>query len=79
MPNCEFITFISILACSIAKDKTPEELAFLSAVFVQLRRYFGNTCYSLSIVYFFPRVIDISLSFLFLNIFKSTSSPGFFE
>ena len=36
MPNCEFITFISILACSIAKDKTPEDLAILSAFFVQL-------------------------------------------
>ena len=37
MQNCEFITFISILACSIAKDKTSEELATLSAFFVQLR------------------------------------------
>lgn len=36
MPNCEFVTFISILACSIAKDKSPEELAILSAFFVQL-------------------------------------------
>jgi hypothetical protein len=44
MPNCEFVTFISILACSIAKDKSPEEIATLSAFFVQLRRYFGNTC-----------------------------------
>ena len=45
MPNCEFVTFISILACSIAKDKSPEELATLSAFFVQLRRYFSYTCY----------------------------------
>ncbi|MBR0427587.1 MAG: hypothetical protein IJK18_05265 [Clostridia bacterium] len=44
MPNCEFVTFISILACSIAKDKSPEELATLSAIFVQLRRYISNTC-----------------------------------
>lgn len=45
MPNCEFVTFISILACSIAKDKSPEELATLSAFFTQLRRYIGHTCY----------------------------------
>ena len=37
MQNCEFVTFISILACSIAKDKTPDELATLSTFFVQLR------------------------------------------
>lgn len=43
MPNCEFVTFISILACSIAKDKSPEELATLSAFFTQLRRYHSNT------------------------------------
>ena len=45
MHNCEFVTFISILACSIAKDKSPEELATLSAFFVQLRRYPSNPCY----------------------------------
>ena len=44
MPNCEFVTSISILACNIAKNKSPEELAVLSAIFVQLRRYFGDTC-----------------------------------
>ncbi len=37
MQNCEFITFISILACSIAKDKTQDELNILSAFFTQLR------------------------------------------
>jgi len=37
MHNCEFVTFISFLACSIAKDKTSEELTTLSAFFVQLR------------------------------------------
>ena len=37
MQNYEFVTFISFLACSIAKDKTPDELATLSAFFVQLR------------------------------------------
>lgn len=36
MQNCEFVTFISILACSIAKDKSPEEISTLSAFFVQL-------------------------------------------
>ena len=44
MPNCEFVTFISILACNIAKDKSPEELATLSAFFVQLRRHLSNAC-----------------------------------
>ena len=45
MPDCEFVTFISILACNIAKDKTPEELSILSTFFVQLRRYISNTFY----------------------------------
>ena len=36
MQNCEFVTLISVLACSIAKDKTPEEIGILSAFFVQL-------------------------------------------
>ena len=31
MQNCEFVTLISVLACNIAKDKSPEELAVLSA------------------------------------------------
>ncbi|MBQ9314295.1 MAG: hypothetical protein IJ220_04740 [Clostridia bacterium] len=44
MPNCEFVTLISILACNIAKDKSSEELATLSAFFVQLRRYTCYTC-----------------------------------
>ena len=33
MQNCEFVTLISVLACSIAKDKSPEELSVLSAFF----------------------------------------------
>ena len=37
MKNREFVTLISILACSIAKDTTSEELAILSAFFTQLR------------------------------------------
>lgn len=36
MPDCEFVTFISILACSIAKDKSSDELALLSTILVQL-------------------------------------------
>ena len=44
MSNCEFVTFISILACNIAKGKTPEEIATLSAFFVQL----GDTLATLS-------------------------------
>lgn len=43
MRNCEFVTFISILACNIAKDKTQEELNILAAFFNQLRRYLSNT------------------------------------
>ncbi len=44
MQNCEFVTFISILACTIAKDKTAEELNVLSAFFNQL----GDTLATLS-------------------------------
>lgn len=43
MPDYEYVTLISILACNIAKDKSSEELAKLSAFFVQLRRYISNT------------------------------------
>ncbi len=43
MKNCEFVTFISVLACSIAKDKTQDELNILSAFFTQLRRYISNS------------------------------------
>jgi hypothetical protein len=44
MKNCEFVTFISVLACSIAQDKTQDELAILSAFFTQL----GDTLATLS-------------------------------
>lgn len=44
MKNCEFVTFISVLACSIAKDKTPNEINLLSAFLVQL----GDTLATLS-------------------------------
>ena len=36
MNNYEFVTFISILACTIAKDKTTDEINLLSAFLVQL-------------------------------------------
>lgn len=42
MKSCEFVTFISILACQIAKDKTSDEINCLAAFFTQLRRYFDN-------------------------------------
>lgn len=42
MNDCEFVTFISVLACAISKDKTEEELDILAAFFTQLRRYFDN-------------------------------------
>ena len=42
MKSCEFVNMISVLACSIAKNKTTEELTILSAIFVQLRRYISN-------------------------------------
>lgn len=48
MPNCEFVTFISVLACSLAKDKSPEELAFMSAFFTQL----GDTLATLATLNF---------------------------
>ena len=36
MNSCELITFISSLACAIAKCCDPDELALLAAVFTQL-------------------------------------------
>ncbi len=46
MKNCNFVMFVSGLACTIAKGKTQEELNVLSAFFTQLRRYFGNIIYT---------------------------------
>lgn len=42
MKNCELVTMVSTLACTIAKGKTKEELGILAAIFTQLRRYFNN-------------------------------------
>ena len=36
MNPCVFVNFISLLACEIAKDKSQDELAFLSVFFTQL-------------------------------------------
>lgn len=44
MKSCEFVTFISVLACSIAEGKTQDELNLLSAIFTQLRRYLSDNC-----------------------------------
>lgn len=44
MNNCEFVTFISVLACSIAKGKNQNELNLLASFFNQL----GDTLATLS-------------------------------
>ena len=44
MNSCAFVNFISLLACEIAKDKSQDELAILSAFFTQL----GDTLATLS-------------------------------
>ena len=36
MNSCEFVTYISALACTIAKDRSGDELELLAAVFNQL-------------------------------------------
>ena len=36
MNSCEFVTFISTIACSIAKYYDMDELALIGAVFTQL-------------------------------------------
>ena len=36
MNSCAFVNFISLLACEIAKDKSQDGLAILSAFFTQL-------------------------------------------
>lgn len=44
MNSCEFVTFISILACNIAKGKEQSEIDLLAAFFTQL----GDTLSTLS-------------------------------
>lgn len=36
MNSCELVTFISSLACTLAKIYSPEELTMLAAIFNQL-------------------------------------------
>lgn len=36
MNSCELVTIISALACSIAKDRSTEEIGMLSVIFSQL-------------------------------------------
>lgn len=45
MDPCAFVNFISLLACEIAKEKTPEEVGILSAFFTQL----GDTLATLAL------------------------------
>ena len=45
MNPCAFVNFISLLACDIAKDKSQNELAILSAFFTQL----GDTLATLAV------------------------------
>lgn len=45
MSSCEWAASVTALAVAIAKNRTPEELNFLSALFVQL----GDTLATLAI------------------------------
>lgn len=65
MQNCEFVTLISILACSIAKDKTADELAVLSTFFTQLRRY---TSYTYRIRWYIKWTVSFDIVFLKLKV-----------
>lgn len=44
MFSCEFVTFISTLACTFKKDKTQKEINILAAFFTQL----GDTLATIS-------------------------------
>ena len=46
MGSCEFVTFISTLACSISKDKSQSELELLAALFTQL----GDTLATIAVL-----------------------------
>ena len=48
MGSCELVSLISGLACTIAKDKTQQEIDILSAFFVQL----GDTLATISVINF---------------------------
>ncbi len=44
MNSCEFVTFISGLACAIAKGRSQDEINILAAIFTQL----GDTLATIS-------------------------------
>lgn len=46
MGACEFVSFISLLGCTIAKDKTEEELVILATFFTQL----GDTLATIAVI-----------------------------
>lgn len=46
MKSCEFVTFISTLACSIAKGKSQKEIDILATFFTQL----GDTLATISTI-----------------------------
>jgi NifU-like protein involved in Fe-S cluster formation len=41
-PSCEFAIAVAALACSIARNKTPEEIALISSIFLQLADTLGT-------------------------------------
>lgn len=46
MNSCEFVTFISTLACAIAKGKSQDEIDILAVFFTQL----GDTLATISVI-----------------------------
>lgn len=46
MGSCEFVTLISTLACTIAKNKSQEEIELLAVFFTQL----GDTLTTISVI-----------------------------
>ena len=45
MNSCEFVTYISALACAITKNRSADEINLLAAVFTQL----GDTLATISV------------------------------
>ncbi|HIU52414.1 MAG TPA: hypothetical protein IAB70_07410 [Candidatus Merdicola faecigallinarum] len=46
MGSCEFVTLISTLACTIAKNKSQKEIELLAVFFTQL----GDTLATISVI-----------------------------
>ena len=46
MVSCEFVTLISTLACTIAKNKSQKEIELLAVFFTQL----GDTLATISVI-----------------------------